>query len=53
MEKQSVPWFRVVVLVVEVVLVGLAVAFPLVVTDSTLQLGLKILQLLAGQALDS
>lgn len=47
MEKPKLPWLRVAVLLVEVLLLVAAVAFPLVVTEATLANFLKILELVA------
>lgn len=42
------PWFRVAVLVTELVLVAAAIIFPLVITDTVLPALLKILELAAA-----
>lgn len=47
MEKPKLPWLRVAVLLVEVLLLVAAVAFPLVITEATLANFLKILELVA------
>jgi hypothetical protein len=47
MEKPKLPWLRVAVLLVEVLLLVAAVAFPLVITDAVLANFLKILELIA------
>lgn len=47
MEKPKLPWLRVAVLMVEVLLLVTAVAFPLVISDAVLANFLKILELVA------
>lgn len=47
MKLGKIPWMRVAILLTELGLVGVAVAFPLVITDTTLQTTLKILELVA------
>lgn len=47
MEKPKLPWLRVAVLLVEVLLLVAAVAFPLVISDAVLANFLRILELLA------
>lgn len=47
MEKPKLPWLRVAVLMVEVLLLVAAVAFPLVISDAVLANFLKILELVA------
>lgn len=48
MKLGKIPWMRVAVLLTELVLIGAAVAFPLIITDTTLQTTLRILELVAG-----
>jgi hypothetical protein len=48
MNLSKIPWARVAIVAAELVLVGVAVVFPLVITDATLQTLLRILELAAG-----
>lgn len=47
MEKPKLPWFRVAVLLVEVLILTAAVLFPLVLTDAVVANFLKVLELVA------
>lgn len=47
MEKSKLPWFRVAVLVAELLILTAAVLFPLIVTDAVVANFLKILELVA------
>jgi hypothetical protein len=47
MEKQPIPWLRIIILLVEVLLLVGAVAFPLVISDAVLANFLRILELIA------
>lgn len=47
MKKRKLPWFRIALLVVELCVLVAAVAFPLVIADTTVDSFLRILELLA------
>jgi hypothetical protein len=47
MEKSKLPWFRVALLFVELLLLVAAVAFPLVIGDAAVINFLRVLELLA------
>lgn len=53
MKLGKIPWMRVAILCTEVALVGAAVAVPAIITDTTLQTTLRILELVAGFPLGS
>lgn len=47
MEKQPIPWLRLVVLFAEILILIAAVAFPLVISDAVLANFLRVLELVA------